>query len=337
MTLLLLTGLCGMIVGAGGWPPTWLVAVTMLGLALACGGASALNHVLDRDIDREMTADVRPPGRGRTRSRRVRARVRPCALGPVLRPPRELRQRADRSARARRQPLLRPRLHPLAEALDAAEHRHRRRSRCGAAAGRVGSRDRRPHGAGVVPVPDRLLLDPAALLGARASDPARLRGGADPDAPGRARRACHDAADRRSTRWCSCRSHSCRSSGTRSASSTSWPRSRSAPALLWLAVALARRTTPARARLLFHFSLAYLALLFVAMATRPVGGMTEHDSELERKNTMLGWALFGVFVRCSSAPSWSRSSTCSSTESRASSGRAPLAGPPSSSPLRAYR
>jgi protoheme IX farnesyltransferase len=54
MSLLLLTGLCGMIVGAGGWPATWLVAVTMLGLALACGGASALNHVLDRDIDRAM-------------------------------------------------------------------------------------------------------------------------------------------------------------------------------------------------------------------------------------------------------------------------------------------
>src|SRR5262249_47145108 len=54
MSLLLLTGLCGMIVGAGGWPATWLVGVTMLGLALACGGASALNHVLDADIDRAM-------------------------------------------------------------------------------------------------------------------------------------------------------------------------------------------------------------------------------------------------------------------------------------------
>jgi protoheme IX farnesyltransferase len=54
MSLLLLTGLCGMIVGAGGWPETWLVVVTMLGLALACGGASALNHVLDQDIDRAM-------------------------------------------------------------------------------------------------------------------------------------------------------------------------------------------------------------------------------------------------------------------------------------------
>jgi protoheme IX farnesyltransferase len=54
MSLLLLTGVCGMFVGAHGVPPAWLVAVTVLGLALACGGASALNHVLDRDIDRLM-------------------------------------------------------------------------------------------------------------------------------------------------------------------------------------------------------------------------------------------------------------------------------------------
>ncbi|MBA3718021.1 MAG: protoheme IX farnesyltransferase, partial [Actinobacteria bacterium] len=41
-------------------------------------------------------------------------------------------------------------------------------------------------------------------------------------------------------------------------------------ALVALAVRLAGRTTPARARLLFHFSLAYLALLFVAMALDPL-------------------------------------------------------------------
>jgi len=51
MTLLLLTGAAGMFVGAQGIPPLGLFAVAMLGLALACGGASALNHVLDRDID----------------------------------------------------------------------------------------------------------------------------------------------------------------------------------------------------------------------------------------------------------------------------------------------
>jgi heme o synthase len=54
MSLLLVTGLCAMFVGARGAPSAWLVVVTMSGLALACGGASALNHVLDRDIDKLM-------------------------------------------------------------------------------------------------------------------------------------------------------------------------------------------------------------------------------------------------------------------------------------------
>jgi protoheme IX farnesyltransferase len=51
MVLLLITGFCGMIVGARGWPGTETAVAAMTGLALACGGASALNHVLDRDID----------------------------------------------------------------------------------------------------------------------------------------------------------------------------------------------------------------------------------------------------------------------------------------------
>jgi len=54
MTLLLLTGACGMIVAEGGLPPLGLFVAAMSGLALACGGASALNHVLDADIDRLM-------------------------------------------------------------------------------------------------------------------------------------------------------------------------------------------------------------------------------------------------------------------------------------------
>jgi protoheme IX farnesyltransferase len=71
MSLLLLTGLCGMIVGAEGLPAFWLVAATMVGLALACGGASALNHVLDADIDRLMGK---------------RTRARPVAAGRVPAP-----------------------------------------------------------------------------------------------------------------------------------------------------------------------------------------------------------------------------------------------------------
>jgi protoheme IX farnesyltransferase len=67
MTLLLLTGAAGMFVGAQGVPPLGLFTVAMLGLGLACGGASALNHVLDRDIDKLMGSrtEQRPVAAGR--------------------------------------------------------------------------------------------------------------------------------------------------------------------------------------------------------------------------------------------------------------------------------
>jgi protoheme IX farnesyltransferase len=71
MSLLLVTGLGGMFVGAEGVPPLGLMVATMVGLALACGGASALNHVLDRDIDKLM-------GR-RTRSRPLAAERMPIS------------------------------------------------------------------------------------------------------------------------------------------------------------------------------------------------------------------------------------------------------------------
>jgi len=58
-----------MFVGAQGVPPLDLFVVTMAGLALACGGASALNHVLDRDIDQLMG---------------TRTRNRPVASGRVM-------------------------------------------------------------------------------------------------------------------------------------------------------------------------------------------------------------------------------------------------------------
>jgi heme o synthase len=67
MSLLLLTGGAGAFVGAGGVPSLWVFTVTMAGLALACGGASALNHYLDRDIDRLMGSrtERRPVASGR--------------------------------------------------------------------------------------------------------------------------------------------------------------------------------------------------------------------------------------------------------------------------------
>ncbi len=54
MSLLLATGFSGLVAGAGGLPPWEVTVAAMAGLALACGGAAALNQVLDRDIDRLM-------------------------------------------------------------------------------------------------------------------------------------------------------------------------------------------------------------------------------------------------------------------------------------------
>ncbi|HEY8704050.1 MAG TPA: heme o synthase [Gaiellaceae bacterium] len=67
MSLLLLTGGAGAFVGASGVPAWGAFAATMVGLALACGGASALNHYLDRDIDKLMGARTaqRPVASGR--------------------------------------------------------------------------------------------------------------------------------------------------------------------------------------------------------------------------------------------------------------------------------
>jgi protoheme IX farnesyltransferase len=67
MSLLLLTGGAAVFVGAAGVPPWNIFVITMLGLALACGGAAALNHYLDRDIDQLMGSRTagRPVASGR--------------------------------------------------------------------------------------------------------------------------------------------------------------------------------------------------------------------------------------------------------------------------------
>jgi protoheme IX farnesyltransferase len=67
MTLLLLTGAAGMFVGEGGVPRLDELALMLAGLALACGGASSLNHVLDADVDRLMgkRTERRPVAAGR--------------------------------------------------------------------------------------------------------------------------------------------------------------------------------------------------------------------------------------------------------------------------------
>src|SRR5271156_1397358 len=59
--LLLITTLPTMIVAQRGLPPVWLMAATLLGGALAAGGANAINMVVDRDIDRLMNRTKNRP------------------------------------------------------------------------------------------------------------------------------------------------------------------------------------------------------------------------------------------------------------------------------------
>lgn len=71
--LLLITAFTTMLIADAGWPGTSLVVITMLGTALAAGGANALNCAFDADIDSVMA---------RTRGRPLPARrlSRPQAL-----------------------------------------------------------------------------------------------------------------------------------------------------------------------------------------------------------------------------------------------------------------
>ena len=63
--LLLVTTLPTMFVARRGVPSVTLMALTMIGGALAAGGANALNMVLDRDIDRLMKRTAEPSSRHR--------------------------------------------------------------------------------------------------------------------------------------------------------------------------------------------------------------------------------------------------------------------------------
>jgi protoheme IX farnesyltransferase len=59
--LLLITTLPTMIMAQRGLPPVWLMAATLLGGALAAGGANAINMFIDRDIDKLMHRTAKRP------------------------------------------------------------------------------------------------------------------------------------------------------------------------------------------------------------------------------------------------------------------------------------
>ncbi len=70
MILLLVTMVGAMLWAEQGIPPLWLIAATLLGMGLCSGGASAMNHALDKDLDvrMERTRD-RPVAAGRIEPR----------------------------------------------------------------------------------------------------------------------------------------------------------------------------------------------------------------------------------------------------------------------------
>lgn len=61
VSLLLVTTFGGMVAGLKSLPPYWLIVWTLLGGALAAGGASALNQYIDRDLDKHMQRTANRP------------------------------------------------------------------------------------------------------------------------------------------------------------------------------------------------------------------------------------------------------------------------------------
>jgi len=82
ISLLLVTTAGAMCVAAGGLPGGWLLLWTMVGGYLAAGGANAINHYIDRDIDGRMArTTTRPVVSGRVAP--ARALVFGITLGVV--------------------------------------------------------------------------------------------------------------------------------------------------------------------------------------------------------------------------------------------------------------
>ena len=189
ISLLLVTAIGGMFlasrhIGGSGVPDLLTLLLVCVGGALGAGGANAINHYLDQDIDALMSRTAQRPVPGH--------RVRPlmalafgiglnvAAFGVLF----LLDQSAGGGADAGGDAVLRAGLHWLAQAQHAAEHRHRRRggqhpARCGLGGG---YRELRP--ARALYVRHHILLDAAPLLGAVAADTAGLRAGRGADAAG---------------------------------------------------------------------------------------------------------------------------------------------------------
>ena len=171
IVLLVITAIGGMFLAAEGIPSLKTLALVSIGGALGAGGANAINHFLDQDIDSIMsrtvrrprgqsahTADKRPSIWSRIKCRRIFC---PDLLGePSSSLPNPIGYL-----------VLRTRLYGLAQTEHPTEHSDRGRSRLYTTNGRLGSSDRQLGIASPLHVYHHFLLDPSSLLGAGPDDP----------------------------------------------------------------------------------------------------------------------------------------------------------------------
>jgi protoheme IX farnesyltransferase len=182
VVLLLITTVPTMVLAAGRFPSGWLVLSTLFGGTLAAAGANAMNQFFDRDIDQVMR---------RTRSRPLPAhRIAPenaltfgYALGVASFLWLGMLVNVLAAALALSALLFYVIVYTLLLKRTTAQNI--------VIGGGVGRRPRQPGPRPASAVRDRVLLDPAPLLGALDAVPGRLRRGGRAHAPRRAGRAGH--------------------------------------------------------------------------------------------------------------------------------------------------
>ena len=267
----------------------------MAGLALACGGASALNHVLDADIDRLMgeRTEKRPVAAGRvTPARGLEFGLALSALSFVL---------------------LASTVNVLTAALALVGNlfyvlvytRWLKRSTpqnivIGGAAGAVPPLVGYAAATGNLGLPALWLFlivflwTPPHFWALALLIKENYASGQGADAARRPRRRGDDAADR--PLLARARRVHARRRATGSARSTPSPqRCSAASSSAWRGSSVASRRAETRVSSSTTRSL-YLALLFVAAAVESGAPVKDLTPELERKNLIMGWALFGVFL-----------------------------------------
>ena len=96
ISLLLVTALGGMVLAAKGLPDPMIAAFVIVCGYLAAGGAHALNHYIESDIDSLMHRTRKRPRRQRQGIAASGPRLRGCAHDCVVRAAERLRERPER-------------------------------------------------------------------------------------------------------------------------------------------------------------------------------------------------------------------------------------------------